>query len=76
MSGPLELRGERLQSPTGRRIRIPNFTGTERRTKDRVMRENVAADKNDARSARNGEEDPFLGTERIVRASRRCHYLE
>ena len=66
-----------MQSPTGRRARIPNFTGTERRTKDRVMRENdAAADKNDACSARNGEEDPFLGMERIARESRKCHYLK
>lgn len=41
-------KGERLQSPTGRRTRIPDFTGTERESEDRVMRENdTPADKND-----------------------------
>ena len=41
------------------------------------MRENdAAADKNDACSARNGEEDPFLGMERVARESRKCHYLK
>ena len=37
-----------MQSPTGRRTRIPDFTGTERESEHRVMRENdTPADKND-----------------------------